>query len=157
LPGLHKGWPIFQGLAARFADDPRYAFVHLGKRDKPPTPVDFIAVTPASDELSPMIAAVEAAEVDVALLLSICPETFGFTAYEAAAAGAFVIALPDSSAVARFASDPAFGAVADSEAALAAMFEDGSVLAFARARRAPPLFDLRYSRMTIDLMAEAAE
>lgn len=157
LPGLHKGWPIFKALASRFSGDPRYAFVHLGKQETPPPPIDFIPVSPAADELSPMIAAVEAAGVDVALLLSICPETFGFTAYEAAAAGALVVALPDSSAVARFAADPAFGVVAQSEGALAEMFESGELLASARARRAPPLFDLAYSRMTTDLMGEAAE
>src|SRR5437660_566874 len=32
MPSAHKGWEIFQGLAERFAADPRYHFIHLGGR-----------------------------------------------------------------------------------------------------------------------------
>ena len=102
-----------------------------------------------------MAEAVEAAGVDVALILSICPETFCFTAHEAAAAGAAVIAFPDSSAVARFAADPARGRVVAGEAELTALFESGEVLTLSRAVRKPPLFDLRYSRMTADFLEAA--
>jgi len=39
------------------------------------------------------------------------------------------------------------------EAALAEAFESGSILDLARARRAPMLYDLSYSALTLDLAA----
>ena len=164
FPAQHKGWPIFTALAERFADDPRYAFLHLGKQDDDPPPIPFLAVEPQGDEptgpvelpgetRNSMVEAARAAGVDVALILSICPETFCFTAHEAAAAGAAVIALPDSGAVARFASDPAHGRVVADETELNRLFESGEILSMSRVARRPDLFDLRFSRMSADFLS----
>jgi len=156
FPAPHKGWPIFEALALRFADDPRYAFVHLGKQGDDPAPIPFVPVDPLGDGFQSMIEAAEAQAVDVALILSICPETFSFTAHEAAAAGAAVVALADSGAVARLAADPAVGRVLEDEAALLALFESGEIAALSRASRRPILQDLRYSDLTADLLAPLA-
>lgn len=156
FPANHKGWPIFAALAAQFADDPRYHFLHLGKQGDEPPAIDFIAVDPPNDigdqMTNAMVQAVEAAGVDVALILSICPETFCFTAHEAVAAGAAVVAFADSGAVARFAAQPGRGQVISSEPELTALFATGEIIALSRAARNPPLFDLHYSQMTADFI-----
>jgi hypothetical protein len=97
--------------------------------------------------------ALEAAEADAVLVWPLCRETFSFTAYEAAAAGAAVLAGPDSGNVAAFAADPAVGLVLADEAALAAAFASGDILALGRGARKAMLYDLAYSGMTGDLVA----
>jgi hypothetical protein len=97
--------------------------------------------------------ALAAARIDAALVWPLCRETFSFTAYEAVAAGAAVITNPDSGNVAAFVRGGGHGEVVADEAALAALFESGEVLALARARRKPPLYELAFSAMTVDLLA----
>jgi hypothetical protein len=152
LPVAHKGWPLFQALAVRFAEDPRYAFHHLGARGDATLPVAFQAVSAGAANPLAMRDALEAAEIDVALVWPLCRETFSFVAYEAVAAGCAVITSPDSGNVAAFVAEAGCGRVLD-EAALAAAFESGEILELGRARRAPMLYDLRYSALTLDLAA----
>jgi len=147
LPVSHKGWPIFRSLALRFADDPRYEFLHLGARGDPTLPVRFQEVG------SGMAAALEAARPDAVLVWPLCRETFSFVAYEAVAAGCAVVTGPDSGNVQAFVADTGHGAVLADEAALADAFETGEILALRRAQRRPALHDLRYSALTLDLPA----
>ena len=147
LPVGHKGWPIFRSLALRFADDPRYEFLHLGARGEPNLPVRFQEVG------SGMAAALEAARPDAVLVWPLCRETFSFVAYEAVAAGCAVVTGPDSGNVAAFVAEAGSGAVLADEAALAAAFETGEILTLGRAKRSPMLHDLRYSALTLDLPA----
>ncbi len=95
----------------------------------------------------------EALQADAALIWPLCRETFSFTAYEAAAAGAAVLTGPDSGNVAAFAADPTFGRVLADEHALAAAFASGDILAVGRTQRKAMLYDLSYSGMTGDLVA----
>jgi hypothetical protein len=95
--------------------------------------------------------AVETLGVDAALIWPLCRETFSFTAYEAVAGGAAVLTGPDSGNVAAFAADKAIGRVLDDEAALAAAFASGEILALGRRRRKARAHDLDYSGMTADL------
>jgi len=154
LPVTHKGWPVFRKLATRFAGDPRYAFHHLGARGDATLPVAFQAVTAGADRPLAMRDALQAAEIDIVLIWPLCRETFSFVAYEAVAAGCAVITGPDSGNVAAFVADGAPGRVLD-EAALVAAFEAGDIADLGRARRAPMLYDLRYSALTLDLAATA--
>lgn len=147
LPTAHKGWPVFRALALRFADDPRYAFLHLGARTEPGLPVTFQEVA------SGMQAALTAAAPDAVLVWPLCRETFSFVAYEAVAAGCAVITGPDSGNVAAFVADGEHGRVYDHETALADALESGAVLDLARARRRPLLHDLRDSALSLDLPA----
>ncbi len=142
LPAAHKGWPIFRRLAVRLADDPRYAFIHLGSRPDMAFRPRFEPVTATAAEPRAMQAALERVQPDAVLVWPLCRETFSFVAYEAVAAGCAVITGPDSGNVAAFVERGGHGAVIPDEAALMAAFESGEILALARRRRRPRLYDL---------------
>lgn len=152
MPNALKGWPLFRELAERLADDPRYEFLHFGARPDAAAPVRFQQVIGTADRPRAMQEALEAAQVDAALIWPLCRETFSFTAYEAAAAGAAVITGEDTGNVAAFAGDPAVGRVLQDEAALVEAFISGEILALARGRRGAKLHDLAYSGMTGELV-----
>jgi len=153
MPTALKGWPVFRALAQRFEADSRYEFLHLGGAPDPSAPAAFHKVVVTGERPRAMQETLEALQADAALIWPLCRETFSFTAYEAAAAGAAVLTGPDSGNVAAFAADPARGRVLADEAALAEAFESGAVLALGRARRKAMLHDLAYSGMTGDLVA----
>jgi len=147
LPVPHKGWPIFRALALKFADDPRYEFLHLGARGDATLPVRFQEVTRG------MADALTAAEPDAVLAWPLCRETFSFVAYEAVAAGAAVVTGPDSGNIQAFVTETGHGRVLDDEAALTAAFETGDILDLSRARRRPMLYELRHGALSLDLPA----
>ncbi|MBI1198275.1 MAG: hypothetical protein GC203_10470 [Phenylobacterium sp.] len=153
MPVALKGWPVFRELAQRFADDPRYEFHHLGGRSDPAAPAVFHPVSVTDETPDAMQAALEAVEADAALIWPLCRETFSFTAYEAAAAGAAVLTGPDSGNVAAFAAE-GHGRVLADEAALRAAFESGEILALGRNLRRARLCGLEHSGMSADLVAE---
>ncbi|MFI4951493.1 MAG: glycosyltransferase, partial [Caulobacterales bacterium] len=148
----HKGWEIFRDLVALHADDPRYQFLHLGGRTVPRLPLEFHKVTVTDQAPRAMQQAIERCEVDAVLIWPLCRETFSFLAYEAVAAGAAVIAGPDSGNVAAFVEAGGHGLVLTGEDALAAAFEGGELAGLARARRKPQLYDLAFSALTVDLL-----
>ena len=147
----HKGWPLFETLIAQLRDDPRYAFVHLGRAGPQPLAIEHHEVTVTADRPSAMRDALEAHAIDVALVWPLCRETFSFTAYEAAAAGVAVLTHPDSGNVAAFVADTGHGQVLPDEAALFALFEAGEALKLSRAARAPQLYDLDFGALTAEL------
>ena len=152
MPVPHKGWPIFHDLVLRFADDPRYEFLHLGGRTPGGLPLAFHKIVVTDQTPRAMQEAIERLEIDVVLLWPLCRETFSFTAYEAVAAGAAVIAGPDSGNVAAFVHLGGHGMVMADEDALGLAFESGDVAALGRARRKPMLYDLAFSALTVDLL-----
>ncbi|HEV2530854.1 MAG TPA: hypothetical protein VGT80_03910 [Phenylobacterium sp.] len=152
LPAAHKGWPVFRDLALRFAEDPRYAFHHFGAQASAGLPVAFHAVSAKGYEPKAMQQALEAAQIDVALIWPLCRETFSFTAHEAVAAGAAVVTGPDSGNVAAFVAEGGHGRVLAGEQALASAFETGDIEGLARARRGARLYDLEFSALTMDLI-----
>lgn len=152
MPAAHKGWEIFRDLVARHAGDPRYRFIHLGGRTPRGLPVEFHKVTVTEDRPRAMQEAIERHEVDAVLIWPLCRETFSFTAYEAVAGGAAVIAGPDSGNVAAFVEETGHGLVLTDEDALAAALEGGGLAELARARRKPQLYDLAFSALTVDLL-----
>ena len=92
---FHKGWPVFEELAIRFANDSRYEFLQLGAADDDaPMPgcVRHLPVQVTPDGRDAMTDAVRDAGVDVVVAWSMWPETFCFTAHEALAGGAYVVA-----------------------------------------------------------------
>lgn len=149
----HKGWPVFEDLMARFRDDRRYAFVHLGRKGPHHLPVEFHEVTVTADQPNAMRDALEAQAIDVALVWPLCRETFSFTAFEAAAAGAAVLTHPDSGNVAAFVAEGGHGQVLHDEAALKALFESGEALKLSRAIRKPKLRELTFGALTAELRA----
>jgi hypothetical protein len=154
MPAEHKGWPVYAKLVEHFAEDPRYEFHHLGKRPDPAVEALFSAVEPTADVAEPMAAAVERLGIDVAIIWSLCPETFCFTAYEAVAGGAAVVTNPDAGNVPRFVLETGNGMVAEDEYVLVELFERGEVLSLARAIRGEKLYSLSYSRMSADFILE---
>ncbi|HEX7887159.1 MAG TPA: hypothetical protein VF474_14375 [Phenylobacterium sp.] len=153
MPTALKGWPVFRDLARRFEDDARYEFLHLGGAPDPTAPAAFHKVVVTAERPRAMQETLEALEADAALIWPLCRETFSFTAYEAAAAGAAVLTGPDSGNVAAFAADPAMGRVLEDETSLAEAFASGDILALGRGRRGAVLFDLAYSAMSGELVA----
>lgn len=152
---LHKGWPVFSELVRRFEGDPRYSFHHLGRSPDPRVPgVAFTRVAPGEAEREPMIAAIDALDIDVAVVWSVWPETFCFTAYEAAAGGAFVLTGPLAGHVVELASQAGRGFVARDEDHLFSLFETGEIAALARPARVRQ--DLEYSRMSADFIGGPA-
>ncbi|WP_312163924.1 hypothetical protein [Phenylobacterium sp.] len=149
-PSVHKGWPIFRHLAARFADDERYAFIHLASKPAAGALAAHHPVTVTAAEPLAMRQAMIDLEIDAAMIWSLCIETFSFAAYEAAAAGAAVVTGPDSGNVAVFARE--HGLLLDDERALEALFESGEILKLARARRGAALYDLAFSKLTAELV-----
>ena len=156
MPAVHKGWPVFRELALRFADDPRYEFVHLGGRRIGGLPIGFESVTVTAARPRAMQQAIARVRADAVLIWPLCRETFSFTAYEAVAGGAAVITNPDSGNVAAFVGAEGHGRIVSDEAALAALFDSGEVRALARARRKPTLYDLAFSDMTAALLPAKA-
>jgi hypothetical protein len=152
MPSAHKGWPVFAELAERFAGDPRYEFLHLGSRAAPGAAIAYHPVTVTAAEPLAMQRAIEALNVDVAMIWSLFRETFCFAAYEAVAGGAAIVTWPDSGNVAAFVEHGGHGRVLAGEAALAAAFERGELLGLARASRKPQLYRQEFSRMTADLL-----
>ncbi|MDB5422722.1 MAG: glycosyl transferase, group 1 family protein, partial [Phenylobacterium sp.] len=155
MPVAHKGWPIFQELALRHADDPRYEFLHLGGREHGGLPVEFHKVVVTDEAPRAMQDALERLQVDVAMIWSLCRETFSFTTYEAVAAGAAVITGPDSGNIAAFVEAGNHGRVMADEASLAAALASGEITALARSVRKPRLYDLAFSALTVDLLEGA--
>lgn len=157
LPSTLKGWPLFRELVLRFAEDPRYEFLHLARDASGGLPLSFHPVTVSEAQPKAMQDALESLGVDAVMIWSLCRETFSFTTHEAAAAGAAILTSPDSGNVAAFVEASGQGRVLEDQAALFDLFETGAVLDLRRSARKPVLCDLSYSRLTIDLLdGEAA-
>jgi hypothetical protein len=151
-PVAHKGWPVFEELVLKFADDPRYEFHHLGNGRRGGLKLEYTEVSANEGKMDAMRAAVEAAELDVALLWSIWPETFCLTAYEALAGGAALVTNPSAGNVVSVTEATGIGAVLNNEAALIDAFESGSILRLARTVRGPSPHKIRYSALSLEVM-----
>jgi hypothetical protein len=134
-PAYHKGWHVFEELAAQFQADPRYAFFHLGfPRVMGRSKWTFVEVNANGRARSWMIDAVIANSIDVVVNWSLCYETFCFTAHEAIAGGAFVLARKGSGNLAQAILEygPEIGRALDTEAELFELFASGKVLEIAK-------------------------
>ena len=152
MPAAHKGWPAFAELAIRFSGDPRYQFLHLGSVAVKGVPAEFHQVSVTASEPLAMRDTLLNLKVDVALIWSLCRETFSFAAYEAAAAGALILTGPDSGNVAAFVAETSLGVVLGNETELMALFADGAASGMARSIRKPATYDLAFSALTVDLL-----
>jgi len=156
-PVPHKGWPLFRRLAEHYADDPRFAFFHLGAQQDTAAPAEFHEVRVAAGGPNAMQQTLERLEIDVVLLWPLWRETFSFAVYEALAAGCAVITGPDSGNVAAVVASSGQGLVLADDAAVGAAFESGEMAKLSRAARRPMLYDLTLSGMTADLLPARAE
>ena len=147
-PVAHKGWDVFRDLVERFAGDPRYAFLQFGAQGAGYSGMGFVEARVSAAAPQAMRDALVREGVDVALAWSLCTETFGFTALEAAAAGAAVLTGPDSGNIAAQVASGLPGQVFTEEAALVRAFETGEVLALSRSARGAGVRDLVFSGLT---------
>ena len=134
---FHKGWPAFRDLLGRLRGRPDYAFFHLASRDALQAMDGLTPIAAASTPADPhgMRRALEAARIDLVLAPSPWPETFGYVAHEALAAGADIVTLAGSGAVADLVTRFGRGAVLADAAALAAFFDGPAEAALVRRRR----------------------
>jgi hypothetical protein len=151
-PAAHKGWPVFQELALRYKDDPRYEFYHLGNNRRGGVPAIYREVSANESEMDAMRSAVAEVPLDVALLWSIWPETFCLTAYEALAAGAAVITNPMAGNIVHLVKQTGEGAIIADEAALDALFDSGDIQQYSRLRRPVRHFAMDYSALSLEIM-----
>jgi len=156
MPSAHKGWEVFRALAVKHAGDPRYRFLHLGGRTPKDLPLEFHKVTVTEATPRAMQDAIAKHSIDAVIVWPLCRETFSFVAYEAVAAGAAVIAGPDTGNVAAFVEAGGHGLVMTGEDELAALFASGEASVLARAQRKPKLYDLAFSGLTVDLLEGGA-
>lgn len=154
MPTHHKGWPVFAALVDAFRLDTRYQFHHLARQPPPGLPVIFTEVAPSNDDPEPMSRMVASLDLDIALIWSLWPETFCFTAFEAVAGGALVLTNPGAGNVTAFARDPAYGRVLESDAALFDMFRTGDIATLARTNPRAGPGRLAYTGMSADFIGE---
>lgn len=155
MPAPHKGWPAFHDLSEGFTADSRYEFWHLASRPVKESRLNFREVSVTLEKPRAMLDALEDLQIDVAVIWSLCRETFSFTAHEVVAAGVAILTRPDSGNIAAFTREGGHGWVLADEAELTARFQSGDVLELARARRRPQHFDLAMSALTADLLEDA--
>lgn len=157
FPHPHKGWPVFRDLAIHLRKDLRYRFYHLGKGHVPDLPITYTEVSVDVNGRNDMVAAVEELGIDVAIIWSLCAETFCFTAYEAIAGGAAVVTTKNSGNLTKVVEETGKGITLADERALTEFFESGEALQFSRSKRSVEISDLQYSSLTADLITASTQ
>ena len=144
LPAPHKGWFIFKDLVKALQRDERYEFFHLGLAPDASLAVTHVPVRSSRDAPDAMQAAIRKWGIDIALILSVSPETFCFTAHEACAGGSSVFAFECSGNVADMVRETGAGKVFGGYADLLKSFRDGAAARDALGRRRPGTTSFKY-------------
>ena len=130
----NKGWPAFAQVAGALSGHEGYRLCHFtALPPDPPLPgVETILAKVSAGSRGAMTGALAAASIDLVLVLSPWPETFCLVAYEAIAAGADVVTLPDSGNVAGMVLARGRGVVMPDTAALVEFFTSEAAIAYVR-------------------------
>ncbi|HOS44866.1 MAG TPA: hypothetical protein PLQ69_00110 [Paludibacter sp.] len=96
FPIKHKGWEIYKALSDYFKNDQRYKFYLFSSMQAGQGNFSQIPVSVTKINRNLMSQTLRNNHIDVAILWSLCPETFSFTLYEALAAGCYIITNPNS-------------------------------------------------------------
>ena len=127
-PVLHKGWQTWLNLTDKYGKDPRYKFYHFSSDWQPSSNFERVSVEVTRQNRTAMTDALRENRIDIAFLWSICPETFSFTLYESLAAGCTVLTNQNSGNIQAYVKEHLeSGLVLESEDALIALFEGGSL------------------------------
>lgn len=150
-PTIAKGWPLFAAALARFGNDPRFEFHHFSAAPGKSS-AKHHDVRVSADSQNAMIDALIEANIDVAFVLSVWPETFCITAHEAVAAGAILVAHETGGAAARLAAAQEAGFAVSGEEELMGLLEGDELVEAARARRLAgrQTHTLEFGRMTAE-------
>ncbi|MBV8755445.1 MAG: hypothetical protein JO328_21535 [Hyphomicrobiales bacterium] len=136
LPLYHKGWHVFEQLVRRHRNDARYAFFHLGTvAAAEASNIAFVEVVLDRARRDYMIDAVVTNGIDVVINWSLCYETFSFSAHEAIAGGAFVLAPKQAGNIVPAITRAQQGIGLDSEQELFELFASGKIFEVAKQRR----------------------
>lgn len=154
FPTPAKGWCTLEDLLASWRFDPRYEFHHFGSRDSGLAGVKFHEVKANGRQRGAMIDAIRRERIDQALILSLCPETYCFTAHETLAAGADIVAFASSGNVATLVNTTGRGVVVEDATALNELFSGDRLVERARETRSAgrQISEMTPSRMTADLV-----
>lgn len=100
-PVRHKGWEVFTRLVQALSKlKCRMDFYHFGVPGQNVPGVRSVPVSFLQDGDSAMVEAIKAADIDVVLLWSLCPETFSYTLYESLLANTMILTNTDSGNIA---------------------------------------------------------
>lgn len=127
-PAFHKGWQTWVTLTNKFAADPRYQFVVFTKNQIKSPHYETVSVAVTPEDPKAMVNALRENDIDVAILWSLCPETYSFTLKEALEAGCHIITNPFSGNIQKQVKKNNFGVVLEDDAALLAYFEEGCIV-----------------------------
>jgi glycosyltransferase involved in cell wall biosynthesis len=155
-----KGWPVFVALAAAARDQGAYRCFQFAAADALQPPEHGCGVATVTSSAAPfaMVAALAAHRIDLVLALSPWPETFGYVAHEALAAGADVVTTRAAGHVAALVRQWSRGLVLADAAAVLDCFASLAAARHALARRAnpPPPLTLRHTGSTATLALDEA-
>ncbi|MFA6154641.1 hypothetical protein [Mesorhizobium sp.] len=152
-PASSKGWDVFTALASKHANDARYEFRGFGRHRPAGTSIQWHDVSVLETGPTAMSDALAEANIDIAFLWSLCPETFSFTAFETISAGASIITNGQSGNIANLVENTGLGTVYSTDRELFEAFDTGTVLQLvARRRQEPERFPLIPSGMTAEIV-----
>jgi FkbM family methyltransferase len=122
-PVHHKGWKTWLSLANRFSGDSRYLFFLFSSTPAAKGNYSRVDVSIDPRDRFAMVKRLSEKEIDIAILWSLCPETFSFSMHEALAAGCFIITNKNSGNIQDYISlNPDRGLVLNDEEALFDLF-----------------------------------
>lgn len=100
--GYHKGFHLYEDLIGRFGDNDFICFYHFSAhKSSHRENLHHISVSVTLETPNAMVDAIRQEQIDVVLILSVWPETFNLTTYEALIAGSIVWTLKSSGNPAR--------------------------------------------------------
>jgi hypothetical protein len=123
-PAAHKGWRTMLTLAADTGVREKFFLYHLGVNPQQIPHVRHVPVSFQEHGKEAMTDALVRENIDMALIWSIGPETYGIVAYEALAANCFILTHCDSGNVADLVRKTGKGVVFNDEAELLAFLHD---------------------------------
>jgi glycosyltransferase involved in cell wall biosynthesis len=130
----NKGWPAYAQIADALGGHESYRLFHFtALAADPPLPgVETVLTKVSANARGAMTDALIAASIDLVLVLSPWPETFCLVAYEAIAAGADVVTLPESGNVADMVLARGRGLVMPDTVAILEFFISEAAIAYVR-------------------------
>lgn len=156
----HKGWPLFTQLMYEYSASPKYHFSVMSSQRPLVGEDDWISVNVSIENLSAMLDAVAANDIDLVLHWPTGRETFSYTTFEAMAGSAYVVTNSGSGNVAAVVDDTGRGAVLSSEDDLFNFFRDGRAEEMVRIRRSlnrRMAITARHSDLSLSFIGEDRE
>lgn len=154
-PADHKGWPVFERLAAALKSDKSVRFVVMGVKKPVNKKMKWTKVNTTAANPTAMAYAVAQEKLDIVLHWPSWPETFSLATHEGIEGGAFIVTNDASGNVAKIVEETGCGVVLKDEASLLVFFESGAAIDLAQAarlRRQGTTVSRQLSEMTVPLL-----